>query len=89
MAQSTTIVNAKALYVSVAAQDISGSLASAQLTVNMQNAQHFTADGQPELCVALGQPLSAGGCAGGEVADERGDRITGSGFGCVGGAAVA
>lgn len=45
MAQSTTIINAKALYVSVAAQDISGTLASAQLTVNMQNSQHFTADG--------------------------------------------
>lgn len=45
MAQSTTIINAKALYVSVAAQDISGSLASAALTVDMQNAQHFTADG--------------------------------------------
>ena len=45
MAQSTTIINGKALYVSVTAQDISGSLASADLTVTMENSQFYTADG--------------------------------------------
>ena len=45
MAQSTTIINAKQLYATVTTQDISGSLASVTLTVDMQNAQHFTADG--------------------------------------------
>jgi hypothetical protein len=51
MAQSTTTLNAKALYVSVTAQDISGSLASANLNVNMENSQHYTADG--DFAIAL------------------------------------
>jgi len=45
MAQSTTIINAKALVVSIGGNTISGSTASATLTVNMENSQFFTADG--------------------------------------------
>ena len=45
MAQSTTIINAKVLYASVAAQDVSGSLQKADITVDAENAQHYTADG--------------------------------------------
>jgi hypothetical protein len=45
MAQSTTIINAKALVVSIGGTAISGSLASATLTVNMENSQYYTADG--------------------------------------------
>ena len=45
MAQSTTILNAKALYVNVGAQTISGSTMSASLTVDIENSQHYTADG--------------------------------------------
>jgi hypothetical protein len=45
MAQSTTIINAKALVVSIGGNTISGSTASATLTVNMENSQFYTADG--------------------------------------------
>lgn len=45
MAQSTTIINAKALYVSVGGTEVSGSAASAALTVAIDNALHATADG--------------------------------------------
>ena len=45
MAQSTTILNAKALYVGVGGNDVSGSSASATLTVNMENSLFYTADG--------------------------------------------
>ncbi len=45
MAQSTTIKNAKALFLSAGGQDVSGSLAGVDLTVDMENARHYTADG--------------------------------------------
>jgi hypothetical protein len=45
MAQSTTIQNAKALYIGVGGNDVSGSAASAQLTVAMDNSLFATADG--------------------------------------------
>ena len=45
MAQSTTIKNAKALVVSIGGNTISGSTATATLTVNMENSLFYTADG--------------------------------------------
>ena len=45
MAQSTTIVNAKALITSIGGTAIAGSLASANLSVTMENSQFYTADG--------------------------------------------
>jgi len=45
MAQSATIINGKALYVSVGGQAIAGSTMSASLTVDIENSQHYTADG--------------------------------------------
>lgn len=45
MAQSTTIINAKALYLSAGGTDISGSIAGITLAVDDENAQHYTADG--------------------------------------------
>jgi hypothetical protein len=45
MAQSTTVINAKGLVTSVGGTAIAGSLASVDLTVDMENAQFFTADG--------------------------------------------
>jgi hypothetical protein len=45
MAQSTTILNAKALFIGVGGNDVSGSSASANLTVTMENSLGYTADG--------------------------------------------
>jgi len=45
MAQSTTIKNAKGLLTSVGGTAIAGSLASVTLTVEMENSQYYTADG--------------------------------------------
>ena len=45
MAQSTTIINAKGLITSIGGTAIAGSLASVNLTVAIENSQHYTADG--------------------------------------------
>ena len=45
MAQSTTVINAKALVVKIGGTAISGSAASAALSVDMENSQFYTADG--------------------------------------------
>jgi hypothetical protein len=45
MAQSTTIINAKGLVTSIGGTAVAGSLASATLTVTMENSQFYTADG--------------------------------------------
>ena len=45
MAQSTTIINAKALVIKIGGTAISGSAASATLAVTMENSQFYTADG--------------------------------------------
>ena len=45
MAQSTTIINAKALITSIGGTAIAGSLASVDLTIAIENSQYYTADG--------------------------------------------
>ncbi len=45
MAQSTTIINAKALSISLSGTVVSGSSVSATMTVTRESSQYFTADG--------------------------------------------
>lgn len=52
MAQSTTIINAKDVHISVNAQDIGGSSKSISIPIAVQNAKFHTADGDWAVALA-------------------------------------